>query len=577
MIRAPAPQDDPFLPPWFERTANSVGGLALAEMVLRYGFHPELRPWQVFLGDGIEILAAVVGILRLPVRAGLRRLRLRAPLPSTLDLLLGAAAAVALLHGRLAWGAALGILRQAIVAIRMVLRSRGFHRALLLFQARPTRILALSFLGTILLGTLLLMLPAATADGRGAPPITALFTSASAVCVTGLAVVDTGTYFSRFGQAVILGLIQVGGWGIMTLSAAVALLAGHRLGLRTRAVMQNLFEAANVEGLFRILRFLFLITLAIEAIGAGILFLRWREILPDPGRRIYFSVFHSVSAFCNAGFSLFSDNLAGPAGADPFVLLDVSGLIILGGIGFTTINSFLSREIFRRGLGDAVRHLTTQTRIVLVVSGLLLVLGTLLIFFFEFDRTLETMPAGEKLLTAFFQSVTPRTAGFHRVDTAQLAPATAWVTMILMFIGAAPGSTGGGIKVTTLGVLALSVKAMLQGREDVEVRGRTIPKTTVYRAVAVTVISATAVGGFLLLLLATQAEPFDALLFEAVSAFANVGLSLGITPDLDTLGQGLLVLLMYVGRIGPLTLTLAIGEQLHPAAYRYPEARLLVG
>lgn len=577
MTKGPSRKDDPFLPVRFELISTSICALTLVEMIVRYGYHPALLPWHHMLADSLEMLAVSALLLRLPVRIWTRRFGFGLIPGSLFDLFLSGVALIALFRGHLTTAALFAVFRLGIVAFRILPQSQTFQRIFMHIQVRPTRVLAISFLLTILAGTFLLTLPAATADGRGAAILDALFTATSAVCVTGLIVVDTGSYFSRFGQVVILGLIQIGAIGIMTLSASVALLFRRRLGLRTRAVMQNLMEETSAQGLAGIVRYIVGMTFAIEAIGFVVLFFRWGDIFPDTGERLYYALFHSISAFCNAGFSLFANSLAGRPGEDPIVLLTIGGLIILGGIGFTVISGFLNRDLLKKGVRRTFGRLNSQSRLILFLTFLLLALGTLFIFFFEFDQSLDTMPAGEKLLTAFFQSVTARTAGFNRVDMSHMVPATILLTIILMFIGAAPGSTGGGIKITTLGVLVLSVKAMLQGREDVEIYRRTIPKSTVYRTIAITVISALVVTVFFLLLLATQAVPFQSMLFETISAFANVGLSLGVTPNLNFVGRLLVILLMYIGRIGPLTLTLAIGEKLHSADYRYPAARIQIG
>jgi trk system potassium uptake protein TrkH len=569
--------DNPFLPASFEFTATVVGGLALIAILLRDGYQLPLSAGLLQLIEWVEWAAVAVLLARLPGRVLARRLRRRTWLGWGFDLILGALAVTALLYGQLSVAAALAVGRQAIVTIRMLPRWGRVRGLLVHLQTRPGRVLAISFLFTILAGALLLTLPAATADGRGAPLLTALFTATSAVCVTGLVVVDTGSYFSRFGHWVILALIQAGGLGIMTLSISVFLLFRRRLGLRTRSVMQHLKHETSVQSLVSLVRYIIGTTILIESIGLTVLWFCWRDLVTAPGERFFVSLFHSISAFCNAGFTLFPDSLAGPAGANPIILMTVAVLIVIGGLGFTVIATILDRDLIRRGPRRSFHRLNTQTRLVLVVSGLLLVAGTGAIFFLEFHRSLATMPAGEKLLTAFFHSVTARTAGFHRVNMVEMLPVTLLLTIMLMFIGAAPGSTGGGIKVTTLGVLVLSVRAMLKEREDVEIAGRTIPKSTVYRAIAITVISFSVVTGSLLVLIATQRGSFEVLVFETISAFANVGLSLGATSELDGAGRLLLILLMFIGRIGPLTLTLAIGEKFRRVEYRYPEARLMVG
>ena len=439
----------------------------------------------------------------------------------------------------------------------------------------PARLLAFSFLAIILVGTFLLTLPQATATRAGAPWIDALFTATSATCVTGLIVVDTPVYFSRFGACVILLLIQVGGLGIMTLSTAALIVSGRRLSSRGRKAMQDIIEETNLATLPQTILFIVKMTFWAELAGGLLLFL-W--FLPDYERtsEAFFSaVFHSVSAFCNAGFSVFPDSLMRYQG-HMGVNLTIAGLIVLGGLGFTVIAQILNRESFWKKTGR-IRSLSAHVRLVLVVTGLLLLLGTVLIFFFEFDNALLGFTLKEKLMGAFFQSVTLRTAGFNTISFESLRPITLFCMMAFMFLGGSPGSTAGGIKTTTLAVLALSVRAMFTGRQEVEVFGRTVPQQVVYRATAITVVSFVMLSSLFALLLVTQTAPFEGLLFEAVSAFGTVGLSTGVTPGLTTQGKLIVVVLMFAGRIGPLTLTLALAERAKRAPYRFPTGRIMVG
>jgi len=318
------------------------------------------------------------------------------------------------------------------------------------------------------------------------------------------------------------------------------------------------------------------VTLTIEAAGALVLYLRWRGDFPTEGEALFSSVFHSVSAFCNAGFSLFSTNLVHYRG-DLLVNLAVTTLIILGGLGFTTLAGFINADPFRKGWRNYLTRMPTHTKLALVTTFFLLLTGTLYIFFFEFDGTLAPLGMKEKLLASYFQSVTLRTAGFHTVDLAAFQNVTLWLMVIWMFIGGCPSSTAGGIKATTAGILVLAVRAMLLGREDVEIFGRSISKTVVYKSIAIVIISLLLVTLCFSLLLVGQAGSFVGLLFETVSAFANVGLSLNVTPTLGAAGKLIIIFLMYAGRIGPLTLALAVGEQATRAPFHYPEARILVG
>jgi len=534
-------------PPWYETflavLLNFTMVLFLADLALNLLFEPDRRAW----------------------------VRSRVP-----DLLLVVPVLYALFNGHAFTGGGLVIIRECFVLYRLAARTRWFQRLLLALQFRPTQQVALTFLLSILAGTYLLSIPAATADARGTPFLDALFTSTAAVCVTGLTVVDIGSFYTAFGQWVILGLIQVGGLGIMTLSTSIALLFKRKLGIRTRAMMQDLKEEASLQKLTTVVFYVIRVTLAIEAVGAAFLYLRWREDFSSEGEALFSSVFHSVSAFCNAGFSLFSTNLMHYRG-DLTVNLTVTTLIILGGLGFTTLSGFLNADPIRRGWRPYLNRMPTHTKLALITTFFLLVAGTLYIFFFEFDGTLAPLGMKEKLLASYFQSVTLRTAGFNTVDVASFQNVTIWLMIIWMFVGGCPSSTAGGIKATTAGILVLAVRAMLLGREDVEIFGRSISKSVVYKSIAVVIISLLLVTVCFSLLLVGQAGSFVGLLFESVSAFANVGLSLGVTSTLGAAGKIIVIFLMYAGRIGPLTLALAVGEHAYRASFRYPEARILVG
>ncbi len=533
-------------PAWYEPLfavlLNLVMVLFLADLALNVLFEPDRRSWA----------------------------RSRIP-----DLVLIVPVLYALFNGHPYAGGGLVLLREGFVLYRLSIRAQGVQRLLLALQLRPTQQVAVTFLLCILTGTYLLTIPAATADGRGAPFLDALFTATSAVCVTGLTVVDTGSFFTPFGQSVILGLIQIGALGIMTLSISIALLFKRKMGIRTRAMMQDLKEDASLQNLtsviFRIVR----VTLTIEAAGAFLLYLRWRGDFPTEREALFAGVFHGVSAFCNAGFSLFSANLSRYRG-DLGVNLVVTTLIILGGLGFTVLSVVLGANPLRRR-GRAPGHVTTHTKLALVTTSFLILAGTLFIFFFEFDGALGPLGLKEKILASYFQSVTLRTAGLHTVDPASFQNVTLWLMVIWMFVGGCPSSTAGGIKATTAGILVLAVRSMLLGREDVEIFGRSVPKDVVYKSIAIVIISLMLITVCFSLLLVTQAGSFAGLLFETVSAFANVGLSLGVTPTLGAAGKTIIIFLMYAGRIGPLTLALAVGEQAARAPFHYPEARILVG
>ncbi|RMF85981.1 MAG: Trk family potassium uptake protein [Nitrospinota bacterium] len=438
---------------------------------------------------------------------------------------------------------------------------------------KPTQLIAVSFFLTICLGTLLLMLPVATTSGQSPSFIDALFTATSAVCVTGLVVVDTPTYFSRFGQIVILLLIQIGGLGIMTFSTSLALLLGKRIGIREKAVMQDYLNEMNVEQLKVLVIAIIKMTLFFEALGTLLLSLRWYESEHRWGPALYRALFHAVSAFNNAGFALYSDSLI-RFRTDPVLVLTIALLIIFGGLGFTVIFD-LKNARFRQKA--QIPRLSLHTKLVLSTTGLLLLAGTLSFFLAEYQRALQGLSLGDKLLSAFFHAVTPRTAGFNTLPVATLTNFSLFTTIILMFIGASPGSTGGGVKTSSFALLILTVRAMIQGREEVEAFRRTIPLTVIHRALVVITLSFGIVNLFTSFLLLTEEAPFLPIFFEVVSAFGTVGLSMGLTPQLSLPGKAAITLLMFIGRIGPLTLALAIGAKEKRPRYSYPSERVMVG
>lgn len=463
--------------------------------------------------------------------------------------------------------AGLVIIRHVIVLIKLFSRSRKLSKLLTGVRLNTARIVVLSFIGTIFLGTLLLTFPAATIDNQGADFLDALFTATSATCVTGLIVQDTPTYFSTFGQVVILILIQIGGLGIMTYSAFIALVIG-RLSFSRRQMMQEMFdEDSNVLGM---IFFIFKMTVSIEAVGALLLFSRWYFVFHDISRALYFSIFHSISAFCNAGFALYTDSLMSFPG-DIVINITVMSLIILGGIGFMVIwDCSKLKRLF-------TFQITTHSKVVILTSAALIVLGFFAIFFFEFDNVLLPYTIPQKVWTSVFQSVTTRTAGFNTIDIGMLKPLTLTLMIGLMFIGASPGSTGGGIKTSTFAILFLNVRAHLRSNDRIDINKRTVPNTAINKAFALFTLAVLLVASVFCLLLVTEDLPYLNLLFETVSAFATVGLSTGITAQLSVIGKLLIILLMYLGRIGPLTFGLAMTRTLTTSRIAYPKARLYIG
>jgi trk system potassium uptake protein TrkH len=433
----------------------------------------------------------------------------------------------------------------------------------------PPKVLALGFAAVILTGSLVLCLPLSSASGDATDFLTALFTATSAVCVTGLVVVDTATHWSLWGQLVILGLIQTGGLSFMTVASLIFLLMGKRIGLRERILIRESFNQFDVAGMVRLVWAVLIYAFSVEALFALMLTARW---VPEFGwpRALWIGVFHTVSAFNNAGFDLMGDfRSLTPYVEDPLVTLSISTLFVLGGIGFSVVvNLWDWRE----------RPLTTHTRLALLVTACLIAAGTLLILLFEWSNTLTPLSGSGKLLGSYFTAVTPRTAGFNTLDTPALRPATQFLIILLMFIGASPGSTGGGIKTTTFGLLAAAVWSQGRGHEEVVILGRRIPVEQVNRALAVTVVSGGLVATVTLLLCLTEQADFLTVLFETVSAFGTVGLSMGITPKLSVVGRVLIILTMYAGRVGPLTLVFALAQSRRPPnGVKHVEDRVLIG
>lgn len=456
--------------------------------------------------------------------------------------------------------------------LKFLLERRTVKGFFVNLNINPAQTLAYSFLAAILAGTILLMLPAATAGGKGIKFVDALFTITSATCVTGLAVVDTGTYFTTFGQIIILIFIQLGGLGIMTFSAFFATIFGRGFGIRDRMIMQDVLDFTGMGEIMDLIKRIFKLTIAIEMTGAFILFLRFYAEGKGISWPAYNALFHSISAFCNAGFSLFSNNLEGYKG-DIVVNLVITTLIILGGIGFPVLVNIQS-YFFKR---EHRRHLGLQTKVVVNVSLLLIIAGVVLLFISEFNGQLQNLPWHEKILTTYFQSVTTRTAGFNTINMEALSNGTLFIMIILMFIGASPGSTGGGIKTTTAAILFSSARSWLSGKDVPELFERTIPQDAVQKSFALLFIAQAAVAVVAFLLFLTEKAPFVNLLFETVSAFGTVGLSTGLTPHLSDAGKLLISLMMYMGRIGPLTLALLVGQKAVKRYYYYPEEKVMIG
>lgn len=440
------------------------------------------------------------------------------------------------------------------------------------------RTICLGFLAVIALGTILLMMPFSTSDGKWNDLIVALFTSTSAVCVTGLSVVDPGTYFSFWGQLFIAFLAQVGGLGYMTTTTFLILLIGRKFDMRQKIAIQQALDRPGMSGSAQVIRSIIATTLIFEITGV---FLLLPAFVPDYGwsQGLWLAIFHSINAWNNAGFSLFKDNLIGYQSSF-LVVFTITSLIIFGGIGYQVIlEMYISlRNRFLKKTTNV--GFTLDFKVATSTTLILLVLGTIAFFYIELrnPQTFGSLNLRDQLLVAWFQSVTPRTAGFNTIDIGKMTTAGLFIMIALMFIGASPGGTGGGMKTTTLRVLTSCTKTILQGKEEVLLYERKIAVSLILKAVGVLVGSiATVILSTILIALTDPQLDFIQILFEVVSAFATVGLSTGITASLSTAAKIILIVTMYIGRVGVLLLMSALLGDPRPTRIHYPEENLLVG
>ncbi|MDW5329706.1 TrkH family potassium uptake protein [Plantactinospora sp. KLBMP9567] len=453
---------------------------------------------------------------------------------------------------------------------------RGWRRRLRLgvlarFQ-QPAQVVVGGFAAAVAVGTGLLSLPAATESGQRAAVVDAVFTATSAVCVTGLVTVDTSGHWSRFGEIVILALIQAGGLGIMTLATLFTVLLAGRLGLRGRLLAQVETKTLGLGDIRRLVRNIVLFSLLSEAVAAVVLTTRFAIGYDEPfGSAVYDGVFHAVSAFNNAGFSLNTDSMVRYV-ADPWVTLTVAAAIIIGGLGFPVVFE-LARNWRRPGMWSVM------TRITVFLTVTLLTAGTAVFTLAEYSNpaTLGRLDAPAKLLAGFFHSVNTRTAGFNSIDVSALRPESLFTTDVLMFIGGGSAGTAGGIKVTTFGLLAFVIWSEMRGEPKVNVGRRRVPESNQRQALTIALLGIGAVTVSTFILLALTAHSFDRVLFEAVSAFGTVGLSTGLTADLPPAAALLLVGLMFLGRTGPLTLASALALRERTRRFELPEERTIVG
>ena len=437
-----------------------------------------------------------------------------------------------------------------------------------------SQIILLGFLGVIASGTILLMLPWARAGAGSAPFLDALFTATSATCVTGLITNDTATYWSVFGQTVILCLIQVGGLGVITVAIFITRLSGRKIGLMQRSTMQEAIAAPQMGGIVRMTGFILKMVVVIEALGAAALL---PAMIPEFGivRGIWYAVFHSISSFCNAGFDLMGvkepySSLTSYTG-DVAVNVIVMVLIVVGGIGFLTWDD-VKRNRFH------LRRYRMQSKVVLTVTAVLIVLPAVFFYWEEFGMPgWEDMTVGERILASFFQSITTRTAGYNTVDLTQLTQSGQMIMILLMLIGGSPGSTAGGMKVTTLAVLFATAVAVFRRRPNAHIFGRRIPNDTAHYAATVLILylSLFLAGG--IFIGCAENMPIVPALFEAASAIATVGVTLGITPDLCAASKVVLIILMFLGRVGGMTIVYAALSTKHPYVSEFPQEKIMVG
>jgi trk system potassium uptake protein len=431
-------------------------------------------------------------------------------------------------------------------------------------------IMVLGFAALIVAGTFLLMLPISSRTGQVTLPVDALFTAVSAVCVTGLAVFDTVTYWSFFGQIVIISLVQLGGLGFMTSATLLILALGRKIGLKERLLIGEWMGGAKLGGLIGLLMQIAAFTVVIEAAGAAILYFHFSDLGME--RPLWPAIFHAVSAFNNAGFDLMGGfkSLTEYHG-DPTLLFTITALTLLGGISYVVLMDIFVKRRFSM--------LTLDSKIVLTTTGSIIVISMFVILLSEFinPSTLSPLPIPDRFLAAFFQAASARTSGFAAIDTLSLTPYCLVLMIVIMFIGGSTGSTASGIKVNTFGILLATLMSSIRGREHASAFGRELVPQQIYRAIAVLTLSFCIVIVTLFLLTITEKQDFLHLFFETVSAFGNVGLSAGITPLLSIPGKMIITVTMFIGRLGPLAMLLTLIERQQPSLYRYPQEPIRIG
>lgn len=433
------------------------------------------------------------------------------------------------------------------------------------------RKLILGFMGAILIGTFLLMLPISTTSGEGLDFLTALFTITSAVCVTGLSVIDISKELNTVGQVFLMIFIQLGGLGIMTFSSLIFLLIKKKITYEEKELLKEERNVEDTGGILKFLKKVILTVVTIEGIGSIFLTIKFLKEMPFL-KAVYFGIFHSVSAFCNAGFSLFTTGLEGYSDSI-IVNFTIAYLIILGGIGFGVIDSII------KSVRTKKYKLNLTAKVAIMMSCFLTIVGMILFFVLEYTNsgTIGNMSLSEKIMASFFQSVTTRTAGFNTVPMGNLRSSSIFLFCILMFIGASPGSTGGGIKTTTIGVLIVYVISIVKNRQHTTLFNRRIDWEVMNKAIAILIISIMYIATVIMIMLAVEDFSSEAIIFEAVSAFGTVGLSVGITPELSVISKILMICTMFLGRLGPMTLAIAFGGVKKVEKITFPKENIIVG
>lgn len=449
-------------------------------------------------------------------------------------------------------------------------------------RLNPPQIITLSYLATVMAGALLLCFPISVVPGKHISFVDALFTSTSALSLTGLSVQDTGTFFSLFGQFVIIFLIQVGGLGIMTFSTLFAIIIGKKLNIRQNFIAQSAFDSQDISQIKYLVKNIILLTVGIELLGAFLLFISWTDFFKHISWGVlYSSIFHSIAAFCNSGFSLFPNSLSDYRG-DVFVNFTMCALIVLGGLGFIVLADLMN--ISKVKPSERWFRLSLQSKIALIMSAILIFIGAVLLFFIGFSGySFSELGLKDRFLASVFQSVSARTAGFSTVDISTMSIGGLFVLIILMFIGASPGSTGGGIKTVTFWVLIAAMGAMFNNKNRIVLFKKTIPKLMFRRAFCVVFLSVVLIFIATFLLCITdksktiEGGSFIKNLFEVVSAFGTVGFSTGITGGLSVLGKLVIIITMFTGKIGLFTLAIALTLRSEKVVVYYPEEKIMVG